>query len=87
MAGCECGPDGKCGRKAVRKTPRRMCDSHRRRWLAGKPLDEPVRGYKRYEEGPDGNVIPIRASRTPPPRRKPSPFAKELAVLRSLGLR
>jgi hypothetical protein len=22
------------------------------RWLAGKPLDTPIRGYQRYEEGP-----------------------------------
>jgi hypothetical protein len=83
MALCEHGPDGKCGRTAVRMTPTRMCQSHRRRWLAGKPLDGPVRGYQRYEEGPD--AVPIRASRAPSPKREP--FAKEYALLRSLGLR
>ena len=78
------GLDGKCGRKPVRKTPKRMRSAHRRRWLAGKPLDTAVRGYQRNEEGPDGN--PIRASRAPSPKRK-SPFGKEYALLRSLGLR
>jgi hypothetical protein len=80
---CEYGPDGKCGRKIA---ARGMCHSHRPMWLAGKPLDAPVRGYQRYEEGPDGKVVPIRAPRAPFPKRKP-PFAKELALLRSLGLR
>jgi hypothetical protein len=80
---CEYGPDGDCGRKAV---ARGMCHSHRRRWLAGKPLDAPVRGYQRYGEGPDGKVVPaIRASVAPSPRREP-PFAAERALLRSLGL-
>ena len=83
MALCEHGPVGKCSRTAVRTTPTRMCQSHRRRWLAGGPLDTPIRGYQRYEEGPDG--APIRASRAPSPKRKP--FAKEDALLRSLGLR
>jgi hypothetical protein len=64
---------------------RGWCSSHYRRWLAGKPLDTPIRGYQRYEEGPDGKVIPIRASRAPSPKRKP--FAKEYALLRQLGLR
>jgi hypothetical protein len=59
--------------------------SHRRRWLAGKPLDTEVRGYQRYEEGPDG--VPIRAApRAPSPKRK-SLWAKEYALLRELGLR
>jgi hypothetical protein len=64
------------------------CSSHYRRWRDGKPLDTPVRGYQRYEEGPDGKVapVPVRASRAPSPRRKP-PFAKEMELLRSLGLR
>jgi hypothetical protein len=74
-----------CGRKAVLRQPKPMWDS-RRRWLAGKPLDEPVRGYQRYGEGADGKVVPIRASRPQSPKRKP-PFAKEMALLRCLGLR
>jgi hypothetical protein len=81
MAACMHGPDGNCGRKVV---ARGMCSSHRRRWLAGKPLDAPIRGYQRYEEGPDGKVAPIRASVAP---RRRAPFAKEHALLRSLGLR
>jgi hypothetical protein len=71
-----------CGRIA---RSRGMCSSHYRRWRAGKPLDTPIRGYQRYEEDPDGKVILIRASGAPSPRRKP--FAKEYALLRSLGLR
>jgi hypothetical protein len=82
---CRYGPDGQCGRKAV---ARGMCSSHRRRWLAGKPLDGSIRGYQRYEEGTDGKVVPvpIRASRAPSHKRK-SPWAKEYALLRELGLR
>ena len=53
MALCKYGPDGKCGRNAV---ARGMCSSHRRRWMAGKPLDSPVRKYQRYKEGPDGGL-------------------------------
>lgn len=88
MSLCQYGPDGKCGRKAV---ARGMCYSHRRRWLAGKPLDTPVRGYQRYEEGPDGKVVTVPPGRTSSApssglRREP-PFAKEMALLRSLGLR
>jgi hypothetical protein len=69
-----------CGRIA---RSRGWCSSHYRLWRAGKPLDTPIRGYQRYEEGPDG--VPIRASRAPSPRRKP--FAKQHALLRQLGLR
>jgi hypothetical protein len=66
---------------------RRMCSSHYRRWREGK-LDAPVRGYQKYEEGPDGVVTPVQARRALPPKRKrKSPFEKELAVLRGLGLR
>jgi hypothetical protein len=67
---------------------RGWCSSHYRRWLAGKPLDAPIRIYQRYEEGPDGKVVavPIRAPRAPSPKRKP-PFVKEYALLRELGLR
>jgi hypothetical protein len=87
MAGCECGPDGKCGRKPVRKTPRPMCGTHRRRWLAGKPLDTPIRGYQRYEEGQDGKVVPVQAPAPSPRRKRKKPFEAELALLRELGLR
>jgi hypothetical protein len=80
MAECKQG----CGRVA---RSRGMCSSHYRRWRAGKPLDTPIRGYQRYEEGLDGKVSPaIRASCAPSPRREP-PFAAERALLRSLGLR
>ena len=79
MALCKEG----CGRVA---RSRGWCSSHYRRWRAGQPLDTPIRGYQRYEEGPDGKVVPaIRASRAPSPRRKP--FAKEYALLAALGLR
>jgi hypothetical protein len=73
-----------CGRVA---RSRGWCSSHYRLWRAGKPLDTPIRGYQRYEEGPDGRGVPValRASYVPPRRRKP--FAKELALLRELGLR
>ena len=85
MAGCKYGPDNDCGRETV---VRDMCMTHYRRWLAGKPLDTPIRGYQRYEEGPDGGCRPAstRPSRAPSPRREP-PFAREHALLRSLGLR
>jgi hypothetical protein len=79
MALCKEG----CGRVA---RSRGWCSSHYRRWLAGKPLNTPIRGYQRYEEGPDGKVVPIRASHAPSPKRK-SPWTKELALLRSRGLR
>jgi len=78
-----CKLDG-CGRIA---RSRGWCSSRYRLWRAGRPLDTPIRGYQNYEEGPDGRVAPapIRASRAPSPRREP--FAKEYALLRSLGLR
>jgi hypothetical protein len=87
VSGCKYGPDGKCGRKIA---ARGMCHSHRRRWLAGKPPDTPIRGYRRYEEGPDGKTLPIPPDRSSsPPSSKPrrDPFAKERALLKSLGLR
>jgi hypothetical protein len=81
MMGCKVNG---CGRRVA---GRGWCSSHYRRWLAGKPLDTPVRGYERYEEGPDGSCQPLtRPSGAPSPRREP-PFAREHAVLRSLGLR
>ena len=63
---------------------RGWCSSHYRMWRTGKPLDPPIRDYQRYEEGPDGH--PIRASRAPSRKRK-SPWPKEYALLRELGLR
>lgn len=84
MSACEYGPDGQCGRKSCRQVDGRgICHSHRRHWLAGKPLDQPVRGYQRYENGPDGVV---RAVSAPPPRRR-KPFETEMKLLRELGLR
>jgi hypothetical protein len=79
MALCKEG----CGRVA---RSRGWCSSHYRRWLAGKPLDTPIRGYQRHEEGPDGQVITVRASPAPLHTRR-KPFAKEFALLRELGLR
>jgi hypothetical protein len=81
---CQYGPDGKCGRKIA---SRGMCHSHRRRWLAGQPLDTPIRGYQRYEEGPDGKVIPVQAPASSPKRKRKKPFEAELALLRELGIR
>jgi hypothetical protein len=75
-----------CGRIA---RSRGMCSSHYRRWRTGK-LDAPVRGYQRYEEGPNGVVIPVQASPPLPRERKrkrKSPWVKEMELLRSLGLR
>ena len=54
---------------------------------AGKPLDTPIRGYQRYEEGPDGKVIPVQAPAPSPKRKRKKPFEAELALLRELGLR
>ena len=84
VSGCEYGPDGKCGRKIA---ARGMRHSHRRRWLADKPLDTPVRDYQRYEESPAGKVIPVQAPAPSPKRKRKKPFEAELALLRELGLR
>ena len=81
MALCKYGPDGKCGRKTV---ARDMCMTPYRRWRAGRPLDAPVRGYQRYEEGPDGGCVPAT---TRPQKPKREVFAREQALLRELGLR
>jgi hypothetical protein len=79
------GPDGEiCGRKMV---GRGMCSSHYRRWRAGKPLDLPIRGYVRYDEGPDGSCEPVEVPRRPVRAKREKPFAKELALLAELGLR
>lgn len=84
MQGCEYGPEGGCGRKSCRTVDGRgICHSHRRAWLAGKPLDAPVRGYQRYEAGPDGVVIAFKSR----PGRRPKPFEAEHRLLRELGLR
>ena len=80
MSGCKHGPEGDCGRKTV---VRDMCMTHYRRWRAGKPLDTPVRGYRRYEEGPDGHCVPT----TWPEKPKREASANEHALLRELGLR
>lgn len=78
----QCRGDGAdCPRKVV---GRGLCSSHYRMWRAGKPLDTPVRGYRRYEEGPDGSCRPAPVRRV---ARKGPVFAKEYALLRSLGLR
>ena len=80
MALCKEG----CGRIA---RSRGWCSSHNRLWRAGKPLDTPIRGYQRYEEGPDGKVIPVQAPAPSPKRKRKKPFEAELALLRELGLR
>jgi hypothetical protein len=80
MQACKHGVNGDCGRKEV---ARGMCSSHYRRWRLGKPLDEDVRTYARYEEGPDG--IPVEVSVRPKVVRE-APFAKERALLASLAL-
>jgi hypothetical protein len=80
MALCKEG----CGRTA---RSRGWCSSHYRLWRAGKPLDIPIRGYQRYEEGPDGKVIPVQAPAPSPKRKRKKPFEAELALLRELGLR
>jgi hypothetical protein len=79
MALCKEG----CGRIA---RSRGWCSSHYRRWRTGK-LDTPIRGYQRYEEGPDGEVIPVQAPAPSPKRKRKKPFEAELALLRELGLR
>lgn len=58
-----------CGRRA---RSRGYCTTHYRRLMAGEPMDEPIRPYKR---------------RRPRPRRREHPFAKELELLREMGLR
>jgi hypothetical protein len=63
MALCKEG----CGRVA---RSRGWCSSHYRMWLARKPLDGPIRGYQRYEEGPDGKVVAVPSG--PLVRRLPS---------------
>jgi hypothetical protein len=77
MAECKEG-DGRTARS------RGWCTSHYRLWRAGKPLDTPIRGYQRFEMAPDGGCQP--ASDRPKPSKGPV-FAKELALLRELGLR
>lgn len=84
MAGCEYGPDGKCGRRVCRQVDGKgICHSHRRHWLDGKPLDKAVRTYQRYGNSPDGVV---RAVSVPSPRRRRRPFEAEHKLLKELGL-
>jgi hypothetical protein len=67
---------------------RGWCTTHYRRWRAGKPLDDqPIRGYVRYEEGPDGGCQPVADKPKPVRASRGKPFAKELALLEELGLR
>jgi hypothetical protein len=82
---CEHGPKKACGRKiAVSGVAGGVCISHYRMWRAGKPLETPVRGYQRYTEGPDGTCKAVAARPVLP---RPEKFAKELALLKELGLR
>lgn len=55
-----------------RARSRGWCSTHYRRHMAGLPIDAPIRPYKR---------------RRPHARRREQPFAKELELLRELGLR
>lgn len=73
-----------CGRVA---RSHGWCSSHYRLWRVGKPLDTPIRGYQRYEEDPDGKVVPVQAPAPSPKRKRKKPFEAELALLRELGLR
>jgi hypothetical protein len=47
-------------------------------------MDAPIRGYVRYDEAEDGTVRPTAK---PIRKARKEPFAKELALLRELGLR
>lgn len=63
---------------------RGWCTTHYRRWRGGHDMDAPIRGYVRYDEAGDGVVhAPARTIR----RTGKHPFAKELALLKELGLR
>lgn len=55
-----------------RARSRDWCTTHYRRHVAGLPMDGPIRPYKR---------------RRPGVRRREHPFAKELELLREMGLR
>ncbi len=70
-----------CDRRAH---SRDLCTSHYRRWREGR-LDSPIRPYVRYDDADGGIPRPV-AQPIRRPRREP-PFAKELALLRELGLR
>jgi hypothetical protein len=56
-----------CHRRA---RSRGWCTTHYRRHVAGRPMDDPIRPYKRRRA-----------------RRRGHPFAKELELLREMGLR
>ena len=77
----KCCKQTDCDRRA---TSRGLCTSHYRRWREGR-LDSPIRPYVRYDDGDEGIPRPV-AKPIRRPRREP-PFAKELALLRELGLR
>lgn len=55
-----------------RARSRGWCTTHYRRHMADLPMDDPIRSY---------------THRRPTPRRRAHPFAKELELLRELGLR
>jgi hypothetical protein len=63
---------------------RGWCTTHYRRWRSGQDLGSPIRGCVRCDEGVDGVVRPIP---TPIRSERKHPFAKELELLRELGLR
>ncbi len=73
---------GDCNRRAYTSG---WCSTHYRRLRSSQPMDAPIRGYVRHVETKDGTVRPT-AKPIRRPRREP-PFAKELALLRELGLR
>jgi hypothetical protein len=60
------------------------CTTHYRRLRNGQPMDAPIRRYVRYDQAEDGIVRPAAK---PIRRARREPFAKELALLRELGLR
>lgn len=70
-----------CNRRAH---SRGWCTTHYRRWRSGQDMDAPIRGYVRYDDAEDGVVKPLAK---PIRRVRRQPFAKELALLKELGLR
>jgi hypothetical protein len=69
-----------CNRRAH---SRGWCTSHYRRWREGR-LGSPIRPYVRYDDPDEGIPRPLAK---PSRRARKQPFAKELALLRELGLR
>jgi hypothetical protein len=70
-----------CTRRAHRSG---WCTTHYRRWRSGQPMDAPIRGYLRYDETEGGTVQPVAK---PVRVARQRPFAKELELLKELGLR